>query len=129
MRVVKVVVHTGPTLASVLPVPSPVATLGQEYGGLEVMLEVVGSTEEAVEHINTYGSGHTESIATEDGESHTVRPVMLYCLSPSQHPQLTPSSPLWTVRDSLTATGLVWEQRLGSALVGSTPEGQWGRRD
>lgn len=61
-------VYPGPALASVLPVPSPVATLGREYGGLEVTLEVVGSTEEAVAHINSHGSGHTDCIITEDGE-------------------------------------------------------------
>ena len=62
------VVHAGPVLASVLPVVSSMATLGHEYGALEVTLEVVGSVEEAVGHINTHGSGHTDCIVTEDGE-------------------------------------------------------------
>ena len=61
-------VYPGPTLATLLPVPSPVATLGTEYGGLEVTVEVVRSVEEAVEHVNSYGSGHTDCIITEDGE-------------------------------------------------------------
>ena len=61
-------VHPGPTLASLLPVPSPVATLGREYGGLEVTVEVVESVEAAVDHVNMYGSGHTDCIITEDGE-------------------------------------------------------------
>lgn len=61
-------IRPGPVLASVLPVvASSVAILGQEYGALEVTLEVVGSVNEAVEHINTYGSGHTDCIVTEDG--------------------------------------------------------------
>ena len=64
----QVVVHPGPTLASLLPVPSPAATLGHEYGSLEVTLEVVGSASEAVDHINKFGSGHTDCIITEDGE-------------------------------------------------------------
>ena len=64
----QVVVHPGPTLASLLPVPSPVATLGHEYGDLEVTLEVVGSVSEASDHINRHGSGHTDCIVTEDGE-------------------------------------------------------------
>lgn len=68
----QVMIHPGPTLASVLPVLSPVAALDQEYGALEVTLEVVESTEEAVEHINTHGSGHTDCIVTEDGEWHTT---------------------------------------------------------
>lgn len=65
-------VYPGPALASVLPVPSPVATLGREYGGLEVTLEVIGSTEEAIAHINSHGSGHTDCIITEDGEGTAV---------------------------------------------------------
>jgi glutamate-5-semialdehyde dehydrogenase len=40
-----------------------------EYLDLIVSMKVVGSLEEAVEHINTYGSGHTETILTSD-EAH-----------------------------------------------------------
>ena len=64
----QVTVHPGPTLSSMLPVPSQVATLGTEYGGLEVTVEVVGSVDEAVDHINSYGSGHTDCIVTENGQ-------------------------------------------------------------
>ena len=64
----QVTVHPGPSLSTMLPVPSPVATLGTEYGGLEVTVELVGSVEEAVDHINTHGSGHTDCIITEDGQ-------------------------------------------------------------
>ena len=65
-----VVLHPGPKLAGVLPVKSgEVSSMKVEYGGLECSIEVVGSVKEAVEHINTHSSSHTESIVTEDGES------------------------------------------------------------
>jgi delta-1-pyrroline-5-carboxylate synthetase len=37
-----------------------------EYGDLQVNVEVVNSTAEAIEHINKYSSGHTECIVAED---------------------------------------------------------------
>lgn len=37
-----------------------------EYSDLTISIKVVDSLEEAIEHINTYGSGHTECIVTED---------------------------------------------------------------
>jgi glutamate-5-semialdehyde dehydrogenase len=39
-----------------------------EYGDLELDIKVVDSLGEAVEHITTYGSKHTESILTEDSK-------------------------------------------------------------
>jgi len=39
---------------------------GTEYLGLTVSVKVVGSTEEAIEHINTYGTHHSDAIITED---------------------------------------------------------------
>ena len=39
---------------------------GNEYLGLAMSVKVVDSLEEAVDHINTYGSGHSEAIVTED---------------------------------------------------------------
>ena len=38
-----------------------------EYGDLVVAVRVIGSLDEAIEHINTYGSKHTDSVVTEDG--------------------------------------------------------------
>jgi glutamate-5-semialdehyde dehydrogenase len=39
-----------------------------EYSDLIVSVKVVASAKEAVQHIQRYGSGHTESIVTEDQE-------------------------------------------------------------
>ena len=40
-----------------------------EYSDLVVAIKVVRGTNEAVEHINRYGSGHTEAIVTEDADA------------------------------------------------------------
>lgn len=37
-----------------------------EYSDLIVAIKVVNDTDEAIDHINQYGSGHTEAIVTED---------------------------------------------------------------
>ncbi|HNB25212.1 MAG TPA: aldehyde dehydrogenase family protein, partial [Candidatus Melainabacteria bacterium] len=37
-----------------------------EYSDLIISIKVVESIDEAIQHINTYGSGHTECIVTED---------------------------------------------------------------
>ena len=37
-----------------------------EYSDLVLSIKVVGSLDEAIAHINTYGSGHTDAIVTED---------------------------------------------------------------
>jgi len=42
---------------------------GAEYLGPIISIKVVGSANEAIEHINQYGSGHTEAIVTRDLES------------------------------------------------------------
>jgi len=40
-----------------------------EYGDLELAIKVVEDVYDAVDHANTYGSKHTESIVTEDSEA------------------------------------------------------------
>ena len=40
-----------------------------EYSDLIVAIKVVDSEEDAIEHINRYGSGHTEAIVTEDASA------------------------------------------------------------
>lgn len=44
----------------------PAPGMSHEYSSLEVTIEVVESLDEAIEHINTYGSSHTDSIVTKD---------------------------------------------------------------
>ncbi|KAK4470791.1 hypothetical protein MN116_006312 [Schistosoma mekongi] len=44
----------------------PAKNLSHEYGDLECTVELVESADEAIEHIASYGSAHTESIITED---------------------------------------------------------------
>lgn len=42
---------------------------GAEYLDLVLAVKVVGGLDEAVKHINTYGSGHTDAIVTDDIEA------------------------------------------------------------
>ncbi len=42
-----------------------------EYSDLIISIKIVGSFQEAIEHIDRYGSGHTEAIITEDREAAT----------------------------------------------------------
>jgi hypothetical protein len=45
---------------------SPADSFHHEYSALSVTVEEVNSLEEAIEHINRWGSGHTDCIVTED---------------------------------------------------------------
>src|SRR5436305_1664599 len=45
---------------------SQAADWAAEYLALTLAVGVVGSTEEAIDHINRYGSGHSEAIVTHD---------------------------------------------------------------
>lgn len=59
--------HPGPRLSKMLRFgPSLSANLRTEYSSLECAIEVVDSVDEAIQHINKYGSGHTETIVTND---------------------------------------------------------------
>lgn len=47
-------------------VPATEDDWGTEYLALELSCRLVGGTDEAVEHINRYGTGHSEAIVTSD---------------------------------------------------------------
>ena len=71
-----VTVYSGPRMRSLLTFPPPAAkSLRTEYSGLECTIEIVDDVRDAVSHINTYGSSHTDSIVTEDGERLTRAPT------------------------------------------------------
>lgn len=42
--------------------------LRHEYSDLELTIELVDGVEQAIEHINTYGSNHTDTIVTKNGK-------------------------------------------------------------
>ncbi|KAH8404468.1 hypothetical protein KR222_006107 [Zaprionus bogoriensis] len=60
-------IYAGPRLNQRLTFGPPAAkSLRHEYGALECCIEIVPSLEEAINHIHTYGSGHTDVIVTEN---------------------------------------------------------------
>jgi delta-1-pyrroline-5-carboxylate synthetase len=63
----KATLFGGPHASSIFNLP-PVESFKKEYGSLSMSVEVVDSAEEAIIHINKFGSGHTDAIVTEDEE-------------------------------------------------------------
>lgn len=59
--------YSGPRLHQMLTFGPPRAkNLNTEYGSLELAIEIVDNHQQAIEHINFNGSGHTDCIVTED---------------------------------------------------------------
>ena len=52
--------------AGAASVPASTDDFGKEFLSLVAAVKIVGSLDEAIEHIRTYGSGHSEAIVTED---------------------------------------------------------------
>ncbi|MEV0332607.1 glutamate-5-semialdehyde dehydrogenase [Nocardia neocaledoniensis] len=67
-RLSKALTDAGVTIHGNLPgqVPATDADWGEEYLTMDIALEVVDGLDAAVEHINTWGTGHTEAIVTAD---------------------------------------------------------------
>lgn len=66
LRKLGISVFGGPRAIAMGLTENPAADLHTEYGDLKVSVEVVEDVSQAVEHINRYGSGHTECIVSED---------------------------------------------------------------
>jgi len=61
-------IYAGPRLNQMLTFgPPAVKSMKFEYGSLECCIEVVKSLDDAIDHIHTYGSSHTDVIVTENG--------------------------------------------------------------
>ncbi|HEY1525852.1 MAG TPA: glutamate-5-semialdehyde dehydrogenase [Candidatus Angelobacter sp.] len=61
--------HTAKLLPRSQIIPASEKDWHTEYGDLKIAMKIVGNIEEAVEHINFYGSRHTESILTQDAQA------------------------------------------------------------
>ena len=69
----KVAVYAGPKLLSKLKFgPPAAANLSTEYGDLSCCIEVVDNVQDAIHHIHTHGSSHTDVIVTNNGISDRI---------------------------------------------------------
>ena len=57
------------TVAGAASVPASTDDFGKEFLSLVAAVKIVGSVDEALEHIRIYGSGHSEAIVTEDAQA------------------------------------------------------------
>jgi glutamate-5-semialdehyde dehydrogenase len=55
--------------AGAASVPASPGDFGKEFLSLAAAVKIVGSLDEALEHIRTHGSGHSEAIVTEDSQA------------------------------------------------------------
>lgn len=64
-----VTLYSGPVLNQTLTFGPPAAkSLKHEYGALEACIEIVKNVDDAIDHIHTYGSSHTDVIVTNNGK-------------------------------------------------------------
>jgi glutamate-5-semialdehyde dehydrogenase len=57
------------TASGAASVPAAPGDFGKEFLSLAAAVKIVASLDEALEHIRTYGSGHSEAIVTEDARA------------------------------------------------------------
>ena len=68
-RVAGITLRAGPVAHAAGLTSHLVDDMAKEYGDLTMAVEIVDSLADAVKHIHKYGSGHTDSIITEDKEA------------------------------------------------------------
>lgn len=66
-----VLIHADEEAARIIPdtVNATQEDFGREYLGYEISVKIVGSLDEAIEHISKYSTGHSECIVTENYEN------------------------------------------------------------
>ena len=70
LKAENVKINVGPELNRLVPLGgTPASNYSVEYGELECTVEVVDSVDDAIDHINDYGSAHTDVIVTENQDS------------------------------------------------------------
>lgn len=70
LRLQGVKIHAGPKLGQLLKFgPSLAASMRTEYSSLECAVEIVDDLDDAINHINKYGSSHTDAIVTNNEEN------------------------------------------------------------
>jgi len=67
-RTKNVTLYGGPRAIKALNL-LPTTTLSREYSDLAITVEIVDDVNEAIDHINTYSSRHTDTIITENSEN------------------------------------------------------------
>ncbi len=63
-----VTLYGGPNAQTAFNLP-PATNLSHEYSDLAASVAIVSTLDDAIEHIHTYGSGHTEAILTENRDT------------------------------------------------------------
>ena len=90
-----------------------------EYLDNIVSVRAVADVEEAIQHINSYGSHHTDAIVSDNVEMRTslsnVWILRLFCGMPLQC--------------SVMVNRLVWVRKLGFPPINCTPVAQWGSKN